>query len=132
MLPKCFQCRGRKINNCIGENFVFGSGCMLNQTPAIQLDKPALQQLYAYWDDKRAGRPYPTREDIDPLELKFILGCLLLLDVERKRLEEHTSELQSLMSSSYAVFRLKTTTITHLNDRQPPHLTYIHSFTSYM
>src|SRR3546814_3977231 len=129
MLPKGFQCRGRKINNCIGENFVFGSGCMLNQTPAIQLDKPALQQLYAYWDDKRAGRPYPTREDIDPLELKFILGCLLLLDVERKpglrfryrlfgseiahqqgldmRSEEHTSELQSLMRISYAVFCLK-------------------------
>lgn len=63
---------------------MFGLHSMLNQTPAIQLDKPALQQLYAYWDDKRAGRPYPKREDIDPLELKFILGCLLLLDVERK------------------------------------------------
>lgn len=55
---------------------------MLNQTIAIQLDRPALRQLYAYWDDKRAGRPYPAREDIDPLELKFILGNLLLLDVE--------------------------------------------------
>lgn len=48
----------------------------------MQLDKPVLRQLHAYWDAKRAGRPYPGREDIDPLELKFILGCLLLIDVE--------------------------------------------------
>src|SRR3546814_14713933 len=84
MLPKGFQCRGRTINNCLGENFVFGSGCMLNQTPAIQLDKQALQQLYASWDDKRAGRPYPSRAALAPPELTFILGCLLLHDVERK------------------------------------------------
>lgn len=55
---------------------------MLIESPDIQLDKPALRQLYAYWDDKRGDRPYPARQDIDPLDLKFILGCLLLLDVE--------------------------------------------------
>jgi hypothetical protein len=55
---------------------------LIESRPDIQLDKPALRQLYAYWDGKRAGRPYPARDDIDPLELKFILGCLLLLDVE--------------------------------------------------
>ena len=62
---------------------MIGSDVMMNRGPALQLDKPALRQLYAYWDDKRARRAYPAREDIDPLELRFILGCLLLLDVER-------------------------------------------------
>src|SRR3546814_7879337 len=33
--------------------------------------------------------------------------------LERQRSEEHTSELQSLMRNSYAVFRLKKNNITH-------------------
>lgn len=45
-------------------------------------DKPILQQLQAYWEDKRAGRPYPGREDIDPLELRFVIGHLILVDIE--------------------------------------------------
>lgn len=48
----------------------------------MNLDKPELQQLYAYWEAKRSGRPYPRREDIEPLELKFILGSLILIDIE--------------------------------------------------
>src|SRR3546814_6828541 len=50
-------------------------------------------------------------------------GAVFHVDVERARSEEHTSELQSLMRNSYAVFCLnnKTTTTTmhkHNNDRQ--------------
>ena len=48
----------------------------------MELNQPALQQLQMYWDKKRAGRPYPGREDIDPLELRFIIGNLILMDVE--------------------------------------------------
>ncbi|MCW0234532.1 MAG: PAS domain-containing protein [Ferrovibrio sp.] len=48
----------------------------------MKLDQPALQQLQVYWDKKRAGRPYPERADIDPLELRFIIGSLILVDVE--------------------------------------------------
>lgn len=48
----------------------------------MHLDKPQLQQLYAYWDTKRRGRRYPQRGDIEPLELKFILGSLILIDIE--------------------------------------------------
>src|SRR3546814_6888280 len=39
----------------------------------------------------------------------------LIVDVSRKRSEEHTSELQSLMRNSYAVFCLKTKTTHYIN-----------------
>src|SRR3546814_9440765 len=50
------------------------------------------------------------------------------LDLERERSEEHTSELQSLMRISYAVFCLKkkkkterNTTITHMHTKELAH-----------
>src|SRR3546814_9891089 len=43
----------------------------------------------------RQGVPYPVQEG------------LMVADPETLRSEEHTSELQSLMRNSYAVFRLK-------------------------
>ena len=44
---------------------------------------PQLRRLYAYWAAKRGGRAMPGRPDIDPLELHFILGNLILIDVLR-------------------------------------------------
>jgi hypothetical protein len=44
---------------------------------------PLLARLYAYWQAKRGGRPMPARADIDPLEMRFILGHVMLLDVLR-------------------------------------------------
>jgi hypothetical protein len=52
------------------------------RTPMI-LEHSLLQRLYAYWDAKRGNRIYPGREEIDPLELRFILGNLILVDIER-------------------------------------------------
>jgi hypothetical protein len=34
-----------------------------------------------YWEEKRRGRPFPSRADIDPLELKRFLPGLVLIDV---------------------------------------------------
>lgn len=42
---------------------------------------PRLRQLYECWLDKRAGRRFPSRADFDPMELRYILGNLLLVDV---------------------------------------------------
>src|SRR3546814_5233264 len=54
--------------------------------------------------------------DVLDLALFDLLGTLVLLDAvageDLDRSEEHTSELQSLMRISYAVFCLKTKTIT--------------------
>jgi hypothetical protein len=45
------------------------------------IESRPLQQLYDYWQDKRAGRTFPARRDLDPLEFRFALGNVLLIDV---------------------------------------------------
>ncbi len=42
-----------------------------------------LAELHAYWQGKRAGRPWPSRADIDPLDIPLLLKYLLLIEVER-------------------------------------------------
>jgi hypothetical protein len=46
-----------------------------------QIRRPMLRRLYAYWDDRRAGREFPGRSDIDPLDMSFALGNISLVDV---------------------------------------------------
>ena len=51
-------------------------------SPVAESDlDPRLKGLIRYWNEKRADRPYPSRSDIDPLELKPVLGNILLIDV---------------------------------------------------
>jgi hypothetical protein len=45
------------------------------------IEDDGLRRLYAYWDVKRAGRRFPARRDIDPVDLSFVLGWIILLDV---------------------------------------------------
>jgi hypothetical protein len=42
---------------------------------------PLLQRLRLDWERWRNGRPFPSRQDLDPLELRYILGNLSLIDV---------------------------------------------------
>ncbi len=42
---------------------------------------PTLRAGYAYWQAKCAGRPMPTRADLQPPEMLPFLGHILLLDV---------------------------------------------------
>jgi hypothetical protein len=57
----------------------------------------ALRRLYLYWDEKRAGRHFPARRDIDPVDIAFILGWVMLIDVThnplRFRFRLHGSEM---------------------------------------
>ncbi|MDB5363773.1 MAG: hypothetical protein JWO51_5070 [Rhodospirillales bacterium] len=39
------------------------------------------QPLLSYWEQKRAGDRLPARADIDPVDLKSLLGWLSLVDV---------------------------------------------------
>jgi hypothetical protein len=48
---------------------------------------PLLQRLHAYWLDRAAGRAMPSRAEIDPVEMGFILGHLLLVEVLREPLD---------------------------------------------
>jgi hypothetical protein len=43
-------------------------------------------KVFDYWDERRAGMPFPSRRTIDPLELGFALGNLVLIDVQREPL----------------------------------------------
>jgi len=47
------------------------------------ITEPKLLQLAEYWLSKRAGRPMPTRGDIDPLDIVWALPNVYLVDYER-------------------------------------------------
>jgi hypothetical protein len=50
----------------------------------LALDKiraSSLQRLHRDWDSRRKGRDFPSRADFDPLEMKYIIGNLTLVDV---------------------------------------------------
>jgi hypothetical protein len=47
----------------------------------LTITNPKLQALYAYWSDKRTGRRFPARADLDPIEMRYVLGDLMLVDV---------------------------------------------------
>jgi hypothetical protein len=42
---------------------------------------PDLQRLLTYWHEKRGGRSFPARADIDPLDLGFMLDRIALVEV---------------------------------------------------
>jgi hypothetical protein len=50
---------------------------------------PRLVQFADYLERKRGGRKFLSRRDIDPLELKFILGNIMLFDVLHQPLRFH-------------------------------------------
>jgi len=68
----------------------------IEKLPA-DLHDPRLRRLYEYWDSRRGARKMPSRDDLDPLEMRFILGNLLLVDVLpeplRFRIRLHGSEM---------------------------------------
>ena len=47
----------------------------------LPIKQPKLQQLFDYWASKRGERKMPSRADIDPLGMGFIIGNLILVDV---------------------------------------------------
>ncbi|HYU14034.1 MAG TPA: PAS domain-containing protein [Stellaceae bacterium] len=47
----------------------------------MTIKHPRLQQLYDYWSAKRGARQMPSRADIDPLDMTFIIGNVILVDV---------------------------------------------------
>jgi hypothetical protein len=46
-----------------------------------RLSSPQLRQLYDYWERKRAGRRWPKRSDVDPVEMRFALGNIDLVEI---------------------------------------------------
>lgn len=55
----------------------------------MQLTSPHLRQLYDDWTRWRGTRPFPKRDDLDPLGLKYILDNLSVVDVSYNPLRFH-------------------------------------------
>jgi hypothetical protein len=47
----------------------------------LTIADPLLKRLHDYWIAKSSGGQLPSRASIDPLELGFIIGNLMLVDV---------------------------------------------------
>ncbi len=43
---------------------------------------PRLQRLYAYWRERHVGTRPPSRADLDPLDFRYAVGFVTLVDVE--------------------------------------------------
>jgi hypothetical protein len=42
-----------------------------------------LRRLYEYWLQRKGGRRFPSRRDIDPVEIRYVLGWVMLIDAMR-------------------------------------------------
>ncbi|HZL58926.1 MAG TPA: PAS domain-containing protein [Stellaceae bacterium] len=51
---------------------------------SVDIVRPVLQRLHGDWDSRRRGRRFPARADFDPLDLKYVLGYLSLVEVRRE------------------------------------------------
>lgn len=47
----------------------------------LDIKHPKLRQLFDYWSEKCGARRMPSRADIDPLDMTFIIGNVILVDV---------------------------------------------------
>jgi hypothetical protein len=59
---------------------------------------PNLLRLYDYWAARRRGRSFPSRQDIDPVEFRFALGNVTLIDVLHNPLRFRFRLVGSLMA----------------------------------
>jgi hypothetical protein len=46
-----------------------------------RIQHPILKRMVAFWNEMRAGRPWPLRSDFDPLEFWFAVGYVSLIEV---------------------------------------------------
>jgi len=47
----------------------------------LKIKHPRLGQLYAYWLAKRGTRDMPSRADLDPVDMRFVIGDVVMADV---------------------------------------------------
>jgi hypothetical protein len=47
----------------------------------LTIAHPKLRRLYEYWLEKRGDRRMPSRADLDPLDMRFVVGNIILVDV---------------------------------------------------
>lgn len=83
----------------------------------MELGNPSLARLLAYWEFKRGARWLPNRGDIDPLELRFAIGNLLLVELVRTPMLRFRYRLWGVnLIADYGVEM----TGRHVDELQPP------------
>ena len=53
----------------------------MDGNPIERIRSARVRELYDYWAGKRRGRPMPSRDDIDPAEIKTLLPYLMITEV---------------------------------------------------
>src|SRR5258708_21325023 len=61
-------------------------GTVIPDDPLATLSDERLHRFFAYLEAKRGTREFAARRDIDPLEFGYILGNVVLLDVQHEPL----------------------------------------------
>src|SRR3546814_2498910 len=90
---------------CVRQKSTKGGSIMAKFDPEIHDDNPPMDTVFMVgMKPSRRGRP---KSETPKVEVKIRLDAKTVEHL-RDRSEEHTSELQSLMRTSYAVFCLKT------------------------
>ncbi|WP_416900057.1 MAG: PAS domain-containing protein [Minwuia sp.] len=51
--------------------------------PALNCEDAQLISLLDYWEGKKAGRVFPARRDVDPIEIRHLLGVVVMIDIEQ-------------------------------------------------
>jgi len=51
-----------------------------------RIANPRLGRLYSYWLTRKGARRFPARRDLDPVDLRYALGHMMLFDVLRQPL----------------------------------------------
>ena len=44
---------------------------------------PEIRRFVAYWRERRGGHAYPSRDAIDPLDFRYVLGDVVLIEAQR-------------------------------------------------
>lgn len=110
----------------------------MNSLTAVppRISDPLLRRLYQYWDRERGTDPMPTRDRVDPVKMRYILGHLALIDVgpngKAFSVRLHGTELVSRLGSDFTgrpiadlpladVRRLATRWFTNVVERRGPY-----------
>ncbi len=46
-----------------------------------EISNPKLRRLHEYWSQRRGDRKWPARADLDPVDMSFVLGNVILVEV---------------------------------------------------
>lgn len=87
---------GRQLSGTSTQRILTAQAQPARRDDPPETTSPLLLRLWDDWRQRRAGREFPRRADFDPVDLKYILGALSLIDVGyaplRFRFRLHGSE----------------------------------------